>query len=70
MNSFRGCFSTRFCIYFLGLLIRGASPLAGFCVVRVFTEVILKQTRLKITNHLISRAYNQTILNVIGVTDF
>ena len=67
-----GCFLASFCIYFQsshGFLIRRASPLAGFCVVRVFAEGIFKQTWLKITNHLISRAYNQIILNDIGVTE-
>ena len=39
------------------------------CGVRFFGG-IFKQTWLKVTNHLISRAYNQIILSVIGVFDF
>ena len=46
LNSFTGCFSTSFRIYFQsfrGFLIHGASRLAGFCVVRVFVGVTFKQ---------------------------
>ena len=47
---------------FRGFLIRGASRLAGFCVVRVFAGGIFNQPWLIITNHLISCAYNKIIL--------
>ena len=73
MNSFTGCFSTNFRIYFQsfrGFLVRGVSRLSGFCVVWVFAGGIFKQTSLKITKNLISRAYNQIILNAIGVAAF
>ena len=50
MSSFAGCFLTIFCIYFqsfYGFLIRGASMLAGFCVVCVFSGVFSNRRGLK-----------------------